>query len=82
MLDSSRSGLAIHPLSQRLIKIIPDHTAGVILSTPGRVHVAGLDLCKTKISTDALVRTWNVIPPLLFVGFIPPNIRDERQLTN
>lgn len=85
LLNSSRSGLAIHPLSRRLIKITPDHTAGVTFSTPHRAHVAGLYLCKKNMSTDTLVTTWSVVPPLLVAteeGFIPSNIRDEGQLPN
>jgi len=67
------------------MKITSDHTSGVIFSTPCRAYVAGLYLCKKKTSTDALVRTWSVVPPLLVaaeVGFIPPNTMDESQLTN
>lgn len=85
LLNSSRSGLAIHPLSRRLIKITPDHTAGVTFSTPHRAHVARLYLRKKKMSTDTLATTWSVVPPLLVAteeGFIPSNIRDEGQLPN
>lgn len=67
------------------MKIAPDHTAGVIFSTPRRAHAAGLYPCKDKISTDALARTWSVVPLLLVsteVGFIPLNIKDESQLVN
>ena len=67
------------------MKITPDHTTGVIFFSPCRAHAARLYLCKKKMRTDALARTWSAIPPLLVaieVGFIPPNIRDESQLTN
>lgn len=57
LLNSSRSGLTTHPLSWRLMKITPDHTAGVIFSTPCRAHTARLYLCKKKTSTDDLGRT-------------------------
>lgn len=67
------------------MEITPEHRAGVIFPTPRGAHMARLGLCEKKTGTEALVRNWSGVPPLLIaaeVGFIPPNDREERQKTN
>lgn len=67
------------------MEITPDHRVGGIFPTPCAAYKARLGLCEKKTRTEALVRTWSVVPPLLIaaeVEFIPPDGRDESQQTN
>lgn len=57
----------------------------MIFPTPHGAHVARLGLCEKEMRTEALVRNWSMVPPLLIaaaVGFVPPNDRDENQQRN